>query len=245
MTDEPADAPASSADAPAPRAPRHRGLVVEALATWLRYLVPLTLLSALALSPQLIVALRLPAPADPARAQIALRTGWALVATAWLGRLLLVGPAARFARSRPGQLRALLGGLGHLVRAIVPCALAVGAIALGGLAFVLPGLALLILLSLTAASPHAPLPAPLLDSIATVRPRLVTVALLVLASLALDATVGFAAYHALVAPFSKPPTAAQLATTRSFVRVTALTLVLLAPLPATLLATLHTRTRLS
>jgi hypothetical protein len=224
-----------------PASPKPRGLVLAALATWLRYLVPLTLLSALALAPQLLVALRLPAPTDPARAQIALRTGWGLVATAWLGRLLLVGPAAFLASTKPGQLRALLGGLGALIRAILPCALAAAAIALGSLALVVPGLALLVLLSLTAASPPSRLPAPLLDSISTVKPRFLTVALVVLFGLALDAALGFAAYRALVPPFARPPTAAQLATLRSFVRVTALMLIVLAPLPATLLATLRAR----
>jgi len=216
-------------------------VVAAALSTWLRYLVPLTLLSAIAVSPALVLALRARPPLDPAGARAALTLGWEMIGLAAFGQLILVGGAAAVTRARPSQLRALGGGLMQLARAIVPCLAAVAAIALGGLALVVPGLVLFVLLALTGASPARGVPAALADSIAAARAQLPATALAVFAMLAIDVAIGVAAQRAFIAPLPRQPAPAQLAQLRLFVHVIALALVILSPLPATVLATIRTR----
>lgn len=218
-------------------------IVGPAVRTWLRHIVPLTVLSAIALSPLVALAARVRAPADAAAARPVIQLGWTLLAVAWLGQLLLVGGAAAMLTEPPSQLRAFTRGLLQLIRAVVPCLVATLAVAIGSLALVLPGLILLVLLSLTAASRERGLPAPLLDSIAAARRQLPAVALAVLALFALDAAIGLVAYRVFLLPMPAKPTPIQLATVRDFVRATAFALVVLSPLPATLLATLHARAR--
>lgn len=238
----PAAEAATRATDTAPAAAAPPGAVVgPAVRTWLAHLVPLTLLSALALSPLLAIALRVRAPAKPADIRAVVSLGWTLVATAWLAQLVLVGAAAAMTGERRSQLRALGRGLVQLVRAVVPCLVAAAAVAIGGLALVVPGAVLLVLLSLTGASRARGLPAPLLDSIAAARRQWRAVALAVVALLALDAAIGIAAHRALVAPLPARPTPAQLAGARDFVRAIAATLVVLSPLPACVLARLHAR----
>jgi hypothetical protein len=217
--------------------------VVLAIQTWLRYLVPLTLLSAIALSPLIAVALGVHAPASAAGVKPVVSLGWTLVAIAWLGQLVLVGGASAMTAGRPSQLRAFRDGFVQLVRAAIPCLVAAGAVVIGSLALVVPGPVLLVLLALTGASRERGLSAPLLDSIAAVRRRWPAVALAVAAMFAIDAAIGLISYRALVPPLPRQPTPAQLASTRDFVRAIALALVIASPLPATLLAT--TRARLA
>ena len=100
--------------------------------------------------------------------------GWELIAIGWLGQLVLVGGAAAITGARPSQISQLGAfgrGLVQLARAIVPCLAAAAAIAIGGLALVVPGLVLLVLLALTGASRARGVPASLADSIAVVRAR--------------------------------------------------------------------------
>lgn len=216
-------------------------VIGSAIRTWLGHIVPLTLLSVIALSPLVALALRVHTPADPAAARPVIQLGWTLLAIAWLGQFLLVGGAAAMLTDPPSQLRAFTRGLLQLLRAVVPCLVAALAVALGSLALVLPGLVLLVLLSLTGASPERGLPAPLLDSIAAARRQLPAVALAVLALFALDAAVGLVSYRAFVVPLPAKPTPTQLAAVRNFVRAIVLGLVVLSPLPATVLATLRVR----
>jgi hypothetical protein len=155
---------------------------------------------------------------------------------------VLIGGASAITRGRRSQLRAFTGGLAQLARAIVPCIAAVIAIAIAGLALVVPGLVLLALLSLTGASPERGIPAPLLDSVAVARKHLRLVALVVVAMIALDAAIAAVAQLQLVAiPVPKQPTTAQLAALPLFVRTIALVVVIASPVPATVLATIRTR----
>jgi len=219
----------------------HPSVVAAALGAWLRYVVPLTLLSAVALSPVIVAALRTRAPVDPAGAKAVLTLGWVMIALAWFGQLVLAGGAATMTRATPSQLRALGSGFVQLVRAIVPCLAAATAIAIGGLALAVPGLVLIVLLALTGASPARGVPASLADSIAVARKHLPAVALATAVMIAIDLAIGLVAQRTFAAPLSKPPASAQLAQYRHFVRVVALALVLASPLPATLLATIRTR----
>jgi hypothetical protein len=231
----------TAADPPVGERDPSRAIVATALRTWLRYLVPLTLLSAIALSPLVVLALGVRAPADLAAAQPVVRLGWTLLALAWLGQLLLVGGAAAMLTEPPSQLRAFTRGFVQLIRAVVPCLVAALAVAIGSLALVVPGLVLLVLLSLTAASRERGLPAPLLDSLAAARRQLPAVVVAVIALFALDAAIGLVAHRAFLAPLPARPTSIQLAAVRSFLRAIALALVALSPVPAIVLAAIHVR----
>ena len=118
------------------------------LRAWLRYLVPLTLLSAIAFVPLLYVAWRVGAATDLQKARAQVRIAWILAGSAWMFQLLLiagVAPAMRsVVRGAPlSQGRALVDGLRGLARGLVPWLIVVVAILLGGLALMLPGLFLL------------------------------------------------------------------------------------------------------
>jgi hypothetical protein len=214
-------------------------LLATALRTWLRYLVPLTLLSAIALSPVLYLALTARIPADATAAAALRRLSWELVVLAIVSQLVLVGAAAPITRNRPSQLRAFTSGLVALLTAIAPCIAAVAAIALGILALVIPGLVLVPLLALTAASTERGIRARLLDSIAVARCQFRTVVLAVLALVALDAAIGLFAHVQFSVPFPKRPSPAQLTAARQVLQAVALALVIISPLPATLLASIR------
>jgi hypothetical protein len=233
----------SAADPATSAGDLHAAVVGPAIRTWLGHIVPLTLLSAIALSPLVALAASVRVPADAAAARPVIQLGWTLLAIAWLGQLLLVGAVAAMLTDPPSQLRAFTGGLLQLVRAVVPCLVAALAVATGSLALVLPGLLLLALLSLTAASRERGLPGPLLDSLAAARRQLPAVALAVVGLFAIDAAIGLVAYRALLVPLPARPTPVQLAAVRNFVRAIVLALVVLSPLPASLLATLYARVR--
>jgi len=236
----PPDAARDQRRAPAP-------LLRASLATWLRYVVPLTLLSAVALAPVIALALRVRAPLDQAGAGAAVTVAWEMLGIAWLGQLVLVGGAAAVTcgpgsqASQVSQLRALRTGLVGLARAIVPCLAAAAAISFGCLALVVPGLALVVLLALTGASRQRGVPAALVDSIAVARAQWPAVAIAVASMLALDAAIGFCAHRGFVAGLPRQATPAQLATVRHFVRAIALALVVISPLPATVLAMIRAR----
>ena len=193
----------------------------------------------MALSPLVLLGLQIPLPRNAAEAKTAFSLGWAIVGVAWLGQLVLVGGAAAMTGPRRPQLRALGAGLLRLLGAILPCLAAAAAIALASLAFVVPGLVLFVLLALTGASPARGVPGALRDSLATARRHLPAVILIVIAMLALDAAIGVGAHRAFAMSFTKPPT--QWPAFRNFVRAVVAALVVLSPLPATLLATVRRR----
>jgi hypothetical protein len=213
-----------------------------------RYPVPLLALAAAALAPWLLLALAVPLPASPVAASAALRDGWLIGATAWIGQLLLVGAAAPLVRAvdagaPPSQRQALGRGALGMARAAVPWLAAVAAIAIGGLALALPGLLLLVLLSATAASEAPGLPGPLLESAARVRRALPLAAGAVAALLAIDLGAVFAAQALL-----RPAAAAgarlrpeQLVALGDVPRLAALVAVLAAPPIAAMLAAIHVR----
>jgi hypothetical protein len=234
------DAP-SHAQLAARVAPRRPSVVVEALRIWLRYLVPLTLLSAVALSPVIASAFTTRAPVDAASASATLPRGWLLLAIAWPCQMVLVGGTAAVARDRPSQLGALGAGLCQLARAILPYLAALAAIAIGSLALAVPGVLLFVLLAPIGASRARGIAAALTETIAATRKQLVVATLAVLAMLALDLAISVAGYRALIGPVGRHPTPAQLAAVRSSVRAIALVLVVVSPWPATVLAMLHRR----
>jgi hypothetical protein len=213
---------------------------------YLRYAAPLTLLSVVVLAPWLVFALAMPAPRDQISARAVLGASWVIGATAWIGQLLLVGAAAPLARALDAgaplsQLRALGRGALHLTRAAVPWLAAVATIALGGLALALPGLALLVLLSTTAASTRPGLPEPLAESVAIVRRRLPLATIAVVMLLAVDLGAVVIAQAMLRPPSTGKLGPDQLAALRRILEVEAIAIVAIAPPIAALLAAVHTR----
>lgn len=214
-----------------------------ALRAWLRYLVPLTLLAAIACGPLLYTALHAHVPKDIPSARMQVRIPWLLASFAWISQLWLVAAAAPLVRSvdmaEPlSQRRALWVGLCGLVRGALPVAAAVIAILLGGLALAIPGVLLLGLLSLTGASDalREPLPAPLLDSISAVRAswRRVVLTLAVIIVVALVITFVVQKLYVPAIKSKVPP--AKMLPIRTFVRVVGISLFALSPLAACALA---------
>jgi hypothetical protein len=217
------------------------GEIGPAVRTWLRYLVPLTVLSAIALAPIVAIAMRARAPVNLATAKAVTALGWELIAVAVFCQLVLVGGAAVIVREQPSQAGALGRGVVQLVRAIVPCAAAAAAIAMGCLALVVPGLVLLVLLAMTGASRARGVPAALIDSIAVARAQLPVVAIAVAGMVVLDGAIGAIAHRALIPPLVRQPAPAQLAQIRQFVHAVAIALVVVSPLPALVLARIYER----
>ena len=220
--------------------------VVLALRTYVRYLVPLTLLSMIVFVPMELVALQLPAPATLPRARGAHQLAWVLGGTAWVLQLWLAGAAAPLARSLAAgaplpQLGALWAGACQLATAAVPMLAALAAIAVGGLALVVPGVMLLVLFSLTATSTARGLTAPLLDSAAIVRANLRAVVLVLAVMLAADLLFVYAHRATSTVRFTKQMQPDQLAAYRTHVRAVVVALVAIAPIVASALAAIRAR----
>lgn len=216
--------------------------------TYLRYLIPVTVLSAIAFSPLLYLAMRVPVPGDAGQVNGVVRTAWLLAGLSIVPLLILVGgvaPAVRaIASGAPtSQLAALRDGAVSLVRAVLPVGFAVLAMLMGSLALALPGIALFVLLSLTGATgaPDRDLAARLAASVSAARANLLAVALVLLAAVAITiVALGFL-QRGLPMPLPKAPKPELLATFRLFARYAIAGVTLVAPLPAIALAALATR----
>jgi hypothetical protein len=131
------------------------------------------------------------------------------------------------------------------VRAALPCLVAVLAVLLGGLALVVPGLVLLVLVSMTGASDElgtGPLP-PITDSIATARKSLTTITLVVAVVLALDFGIALIAQIVTAQTLTKKPSLPALVSAHTYIRVVAIALVAFSPLPACAIAAAYARQR--
>jgi hypothetical protein len=219
-----------------------------ALRAWLRYVVPLTVLAAIAFVPAIYFSSKLGAPTDLVKARVVVRWSWAVAGTAWAWQWLLVAsvaPAVRgIVRGQPlSQWRAFADGLHNLVRAIVPWMIVVAAILLGELALVIPGFLLAVLLALTGASERLgqPPPAPLVDSVEVARRGCWRVFAIVVAILVVNLAITYALQLALVPHIAKPVPAAKLLPIRTFVRLVPLALAAISPLVACLLAATYER----
>ncbi|MFT3692478.1 MAG: hypothetical protein QM831_05005 [Kofleriaceae bacterium] len=205
--------------------------------TWLRYVVPLTVVSVVAMLPFVYFALIVRAPGDVATARAQMKLGWELVAIAWIFQLWLVGAAAPLVRqpalSQWDAVKAAFIGLGNMA---VPVGVAVIAILAGCVALVIPGLVLLVMLSLTGASLPAQLPKPLVESIAVAHKHWKQLAVLVAAIVIADLAITAIAHVVLVPKIPAKASGAMLAPTRLFVRIVAGVLVIGSALPACLLA---------
>ena len=212
-----------------------------ALRAYLRFVAPLALLSAIVFAPYLWLAWHTPVPPDAAAVRTILKLLWGSLAYVGVAQLLLVGAATPITRDpRLGQGRALVAGARQLLRAAVPCAVALCAVIAGSLALAVPGLALLVLFSLTATSTEPGLPAPLLDSALVVKRHGRRVVGTLVAIGLVDAAIALACQRfAIVSPAKKAITAEELAAVRWVVRCVALGFALLSPLAACALAAIR------
>ena len=216
--------------------------------TYLRYLLPVTVLSVIAFAPLLYLAMRVPVPGDLGQVNGVVRTAWLLAALSVIPLLILVGgvaPAVRsIANGAPaGQLVVLRDGAVALVRAVVPVGFVVLAMLIGSLALVIPGIALFVLLSLTGATGAADrdLGDRIAASVAAVRANLGAVALVLTATIAVTIGAVYFLQRGLPMPLPKAPKPELLATFRLFARYAIAGVALAAPLPAIALAALATR----
>jgi hypothetical protein len=218
------------------------------LRAWLRYIVPLTVLSAIAVLPLWWLASRVGVAKDLPQARAQLRVAWFIGASAIACQLWLVAAVAPAVRgladgTPPSQLRAFAQGLRGLARGFWPALIAVIAVALGGIALVVPGLLLLVLLSLTGASTRVgdPVPAPLLDSVTVVRANLKHVAFVVAAIVVADLVITAVLQWQLVPHITRKVAASKLATIRSFIRTLPFAIAVVSPLAACALAAAYVR----
>lgn len=216
--------------------------------TYLRYVIPVTVLSATAFLPLLYLAMRVPVPGGVNQVNGVVRTAWLLAALSLVPILALVGGVAPAVRSiasgaPASQLVALGAGIVSLVRALIPVGIAVLAMMIGSLALVVPGLVLVVLLALTGATGghDRDVTARLAESVRAARTNLVGVALVLVVSLAVAISALYLLQRSLPMPLPKAPKPEMLASFRMFARYAVAGLALVAPLPAIALAALATR----
>jgi hypothetical protein len=219
-----------------------------AIRAWLRYLVPLTLIAVVACAPLLYIAATAKGAATLAAGRTQIRTVWVLAGAALVFHLLLVAgvaPAVRaLATGEPvSQLRALGAGLANLGRGVLPWLVVVAAIVLGSVALVVPGVLLACLLAVTGASDslRTSPQAAIADSIATARSVMPHVVFVVVAIVIVDLAIAFAAQTLIIPTLTKKMAATKLLPVRSFVRVTLVAIVAIAPLGACGLAAVYAR----
>ena len=216
----------------------------------MRYVVPLTLITAAVMIVFVLTGARIRPAVDLANARSQLHVGWLLAAFAWVFQLVLVAAAAPMVRAvaagrELSQVAAFVAGVRNVLRAAVPIAVVLAAIVLGMVAVVVPGLLLLGLFSLTGASERLadPLPAALADSAAIVRAHAKEVAVILAIIIAADLAVAAISHLAILPTLEKKLTVAQLAPVSAFVRTIAYTLVAFSAVPGCLLAAFYTRKR--
>lgn len=209
-----------------------------------RFLAPITMLTLVVFTPFVYLALHVKVPTNAPQAREVLRAAWVLAAAALFCTLGLVGAIAPLVRSVAAkaplaQHRALWAGLVGLVHALVPTLVAAIGIALGLVAFAVPGIMLLMLFSLVAASDALGVRARLAESVAVVRAQLVPTIVVVGAAVTLAVLVILVQQLGLPSPIPKHPKPAQLVAFTLLVRRAAWVLVVAAPVFATALAAIH------
>ncbi len=185
-------------------------------------------LGVVALVPFLALAWKLGVPTDLASAKGSVRTIWLLTPLVWFAQLALAGAAAAALDGRSTAR--------GFARAVVPCGLAIVAIACGLVALAVPGFILIVLFALTGAVATDDAGSAFADSTARVRGQLARVAIVVGVALVVDAAIIYVAQRLVLAIPAKP-TADQLATFVMFRRIVALALVVVTPVVAGALAT--------
>ena len=222
-------------------------IVSLALRSWLRYVVPLTVLAVIPFIPVWFFAMRVTTPVDAAAAKSTVLVGYGLVAIAWVCQLVVVGAVAPAVRAvaageTPPQLAILARGVHGIVGAIVPSIVVAAAVFAGSLALVVPGLVVLGLLAPTGASREIgkPLPRPLVDALAVTRKAMPMAIAIGVALLVIDAAIPIVLHRLMVVPVQpKNPPHDALEHVRLFVRATAGALAIVSPLIAAHVAAVY------
>lgn len=210
------------------------------LARSLRYLAPIAVLSAIAMAPIAFVVFGVAVPANAKQASIVLRVAWLCAASGMIALLVLVGALAPILRGeRVSQIVALARGARGMMRAIVPAIVVLCAVAMGLVALVVPGLLLYGLFVLAPASEANGVAAKLADSVALVRRRWRTIAIVIAVTVIALAAVVAVQQLLLPIPLGKSPTRAQLVLFPQMVRFTGIAMVGIVPCAAMTLAAIH------
>lgn len=225
-------------------------MITLALRSWLRYVVPLTVLGVIACAPLLYIAWTAKAPEAFAQARTQVKLAWVLAGVAPLFVLLLVAgvaPAVRaLASGAPlSQLGALIAGLRGLARGFLPWLVAVAAIVLGGVALVVPGVLLAVLVSLFGASDQLRTSpqAAIADSLDIVRPQLWRIAAIVAAIVIVSFTITIAVQLMYVPLITKKTAVAKLAPIQMNLRIVTTAVVAVTPLAASFLAAAYSHAK--
>jgi len=225
-------------------------VITLALRSWLRYVVPLTVLGVIACAPLLYIAWTAKAPEAFAQARTQVKLAWVLAGVAPLFVLLLVAgvaPAVRaLASGAPlSQLGALIAGLRGLARGFLPWLVAVAAIVLGGVALVVPGVLLAVLVSLFGASDQLRTSpqAAIADSLDIVRPQLWRIAAIVAAIVIVSFTITIAVQLMYVPLITKKTAVAKLAPIQMNLRIVTTAVVAVTPLAASFLAAAYSHAK--
>ncbi len=211
------------------------------------------------MAPSLLFVLRVTAPGTAEQAGVVLRIAWLCATSGMIALLVLVGALAPIVRSAstassassassdvasvrgasaPSQLEALRRGLVGLVRAIVPAAIVLCAVAMGLVALAIPGVLLYGLFVLAPASEARGVSAKMAASIAIVRARWRAIAgVIALTMLALAAVVAIQQLL-LPTPLGKAPTKVQLAMFPQMVRIVGFAMMVIVPAAAWVLASI-------
>jgi len=206
----------------------------------LRYLAPIAVLCAMVWAPIALFAFGVAVPVNAGQARVVLRVVWLCAGSGMLALLVLVGALAPIVRGeRVSQVVALGRGLHGLVRAIVPSVIVVCAVAMGLVALAVPGVLLYMLLVLAPASDAEGVRAKLVDSMAIVRARWRSVAIVIGVTIIALAAVVAVQQLKLPIPLGKSPPREQLVLFPNMLRVTALAMAGILPIAAVALAAIR------
>lgn len=210
-----------------------------------RYIAPIVVICAIVIAPIAWFAFRVQVPANAAQASVVLRTVWVVAMSGLIALLALVGGLVPIVRSeRVSQPIAMGRGLQGLVRAVVPSAIVLCAVAMGLVALVVPGVMLYALLVFAPASDAAGVRAKLVDSVAFVRSQWRVVAIAIAVMIVALAAVVAVQQLMLPIPLGKNPPRAQLVLFPQMVRNTAIAMSGIVPIAAVALSALFaTRAR--
>jgi hypothetical protein len=211
-----------------------------AIRSWLRYVLPLTVVAVIAFVPIFIVALRLNLPADAAATKMTALVGYGFAAIAWIIQLALVGAAAAAVRAvaageRVSQLSMIGRGVRGLVIGVIPAAVAAAGVFAGGVALFVPAIIALGMLAPIAASRvvGGPLQATIADTLDATRRAAALAIGLAVAIIAVDVAIPIVLHKLIVLPVPpKNPPIALLERARLFARVTGGALAIVSPLVA-------------
>ncbi|MGE0549569.1 MAG: hypothetical protein AB7O24_13200 [Kofleriaceae bacterium] len=215
-----------------------------AVRAYARYVVPMTVLSVLAFTPLIAIAVASAPPHNLAGATATIRIAWLFGAVAWMPVLALVAAAAHVISSPGSQLDVLRGGGAVLVKSAPACGAAIAAIVIGGAALVVPGVMLLVLFATTGATASGELSDRLTTGAAIARTQWRSIAIVVALTLVAQLAIVYLAQRfGAPLPLPKKPNVLQLAAVQRSLWIAIAGLIVTAPISAIALACIHVNAR--